>query len=197
MKKRVLAVAVLTILVLSLFAVPTVASVSNYTAVGFRYIGDVFHEKEVNLPDGRTYFQVRGKGEVGGTQSVRDNVGRDGMNIYIQNHFFGTTALDAGANEHVRIISDIELAETLLQTGVEMNPGESGYIRQFASLNETSRGGYQKTQNYFGNTGGTTRRIHEVGRYMNDRMEVVGYAEVWEITSVTTGDGKGGFWRGN
>ncbi len=197
MKKRVLAVAVLTIFIISVFAVPTVASIRNYTAVGFRYIGDIFHEKEVNVPAGSTYFLITGKGEVGGTQVVRDNVDIDGMNIYIQNHFFGTTALDAAANEHVRIISDIELDQALLQTGVEMDPGESGYIRQFAGYSADSDGSYLKTHNYFGNTGGTTRRIHEVGLYMSDHMEVVGYAEVWEMTSVTSGNGKGGFWKGN
>ncbi len=197
MKKRVLAVAVLTILVLSVFAAPTLASIRNYTAVGFRYIGDVFHEKEVNVPVGSTYFLVTGKGEVGGTQVVLDNVDIDGTNVYIENYFFGTTALDAAANEHVRIISDIELDQALLQTGVEMDPGESGYIRQSAGYSVGSDGSYLKTRNYFGNTGGITRRIHEVGRYMQDRMEVIGYAEVWEITEVTSGNGKGGFWKGN
>ncbi len=195
MKKRVLAVAVLTIIVLSLYAMPAIASVRNYTAVGFRYIGEVFHEKEVSVPGGSTYFQVRGKGEIGGSQVVFDGVGAGGEHVYIQNHFFGTTALDATEDELVRLLSNIILREAEILTGVEMNPGESGYIRQFASSSMTGDGSHLKTTNIFGNTGGTTRRVKEYGAYMSDEMEVIGYAEVWEITELSTGTTKGGFWR--
>ncbi len=196
MKKRVLAVAVLTILVLSLFAAQTIASVHEYTATGFRYIGYVFHEKEINVPDGSISFLVRGKGEVSGNHLVSASQAVYGgqNNVYLSAYFFGTTALDAAPNELMRITSSVELREATLQTGVEMDPGESGYIRQTAASSTGPEGSYLKTSNYFGNTGGTTRRVNEVTGFMTDRMEVVGYAQVWEVTTRRSGTAKTGFW---
>ncbi len=202
MRKRVLVAAVLTILALLVFAVPTLAFVSDYTAVGFRYIGDVFHEKKVNFPGGTTYFQIRGKGEASGTQSVSYSVTSavygGSTDVYINNNFFATTALDAAPDELMRVLSEIDFTgRATVQTGIEMNPGESGYIRQSAASSVGTDGEYLKISNHFGNTGGTTRRVAEVGRFMTDRMEVVGYAEVWEVTTRQSGTAKAGFWSVN
>ncbi len=200
MSKRVAVTIVLTILFLSFLVIPALASNYSSTSVGFRYIGDIFHEKEVKVPGGTIQFQVRGMGEASGTHSVSasEAVYGSGLQdiIYMSASLTGTTAMDAPPDKYLRMISEVYLRNenVTLQAGVEMNPGESGYIRQSAASSDGPAGDYFKTTNHFGNTGGTTRRVNEVEGYMTDRMEVVGYADVWEITERSSGNAKTGFW---
>ncbi len=202
MSKRVIITIALTIMFLSFLVIPALASHEESTSVGFRYIGDIFHEKEVKVPGGSIQFQVRGLGEVSGTHSVRSSAAEavygSGMQnkVYMSASMTGTTAMDAAPDQHVRLISEIYLRndDVTLQTGMEMDPGESGYIRQSAASSHGPDGDYFKTTNHFGNTGGTTRRVNEVEGYMSDRMEVVGYAAVWEVTEYSRGNAKTGFW---
>lgn len=199
MSKRVAITIVLTLLFLSILVIPALANYSS-TSVGFRYIGDIFHEKEVKVPGGTIQFQVRGMGEASGTHSVSASEAVYGSGeqdiIYMSASLTGTTAMDAPPDKYLRMISEMYLRSenVTLQAGVEMNPGESGYIRQSAASSEGPDGDYFKTTNHFGNTGGTTRRVNEVDGYMTDRMEVVGYADVWEITERSSGNAKSGFW---
>jgi len=200
MSKRVVITIVLTILFLSFLVIPALASDYSSTSVGFRYIGDIFHEKEVKVPGGSIQFQVRGMGEASGTHSVSTSEAVYGSElqdiIYMSASFTGTTAMDAPPDKYLRMISEVYLRNenVTLQAGVEMNPGESGYIRQSAASSQGPEGDYFKTSNHFGNTGGTTRRVNDVDGYMTDRMEVVGYADVWEITERSSGNAKSGFW---
>ncbi len=202
MKKRVLFAAAMTALVLLVFAIPALAAVSQYTAVGFKYIGDVFHEKEVTFSGGSINFQVSGVGDVSGNHSVRTSASAavyEGDPAYetvnLAARFEGTTALDAAEGEYMRILSTVDLRNrALVQTGVEMNPGESGYIRQWASSTTGSDGDYLKVTNHFGNTGGTTKRNTEVKGFMTDTMRVDGYAEVWETTTRRSGTARTGFY---
>jgi len=200
MSKRVVITIVLTILFLSFLVIPALASDYSSTSVGFRYIGDIFHEKEVKVPGGSIQFQVRGMGEASGTHSVSTSEAVYGSElqdiIYMSASFTGTTAMDAPPDKYLRMISEVYLRNenVTLQAGVEMNPGESGYIRQSAASSQGPDGDYFKTTNHFGNTGGTTRRVNDVDGYMTDRMEVVGYADVWEITERSSGNAKSGFW---
>ena len=202
MSKRVIITIAITTLFLSFLVLPALASDYSSTSVGFRYIGDIFHEKEVKVAGGTIQFQVRGMGEVSGTHSVQTSAAEAVYGLGTQNktylsaHMTGTTAMDAPPGEYLRLISEVYLRndDVTLQTGMEMDPGESGYIRQSAASSHGPDGDYFKTTNHFGNTGGTTRRVNEVEGYMSDRMEVVGYAEVWEITERSSGNAKTGFW---
>ncbi len=201
MKQRVLYAVALIILIVVAITAPAFAATSQYTGTGFKYIGDIFHEKEVRIPGGNFNFQISGKGEVSGFHSVRSSTaaavyGSESLtNGYLFAYFQGTTAMDAAPNEHVRLLSEIDFTNrATLQTGVEMNPGESGYIRQWAASSSGSNGQYVKTNNYFGNTGGITKRNNEVNGFIDDSMRVDGYAEVWEVTEVQSGDAKAGFW---
>ena len=200
MDKRVLSAVLLTLFILLVFALPAVAQVYNYTATGFRYIGDVFHEKEIDVPGGGINSQVSGKGEVSGSHFVGSSTAaavygvQPRTKVHMTANFYGTTAMDAADDEHMRIITEMSLRDAKLQTGVEMDPGESGYIRQSAYSSSSPDGRYLKTSNYFGNTGGTTRRVNEVSGFMTDRMEVVGYAYVYETTRLRSGTERTGFW---
>ncbi len=205
MKKRVLIAVALTVLVLMIFAMPALAAIYRSTYVGFSYVGDIFHEKVVTLPrGGSNLFQVTGRGEASGSHSVssREAVyGGGGSNsFYLSTRLSGTTALDAAQDEHVRLISEIYMGagqNNYVQTGVEMDPGESGYIRQMATHTTGSHGEYMKVSNHFGNTGGITRRVTEVEGHMSDRMEVIGSAQVWETTRKSSGTARSGFWGSN
>lgn len=202
MSKKIIITVALILLFLTFLVIPALAADESRTSVGFRYIGDIFHEKEVKVHGGTIQFQVRGLGEVGGSHSVRTSAAEAVYDSGIQNILYmaanmtGRTAMDAAPDEHVRMISEIYLRNenVTLQTGMEMDPGESGYIRQSAASSDGADGDYFKTTNNFGNTGGTTRRVNEVEGYMTDRMEVVGYADVWEVTERRSGNAKTGFW---
>jgi len=202
MDKRIIVTFVLTVLLLSLLVLPALASEYSSTSVGFRYIGDIFHEKEVKVSGGSINFHISGMGEVGGTHTVNTSAAEAVYGPGFQNKLYmtasmtGTTAMDAPPDKYLRLLSSVYLRNdnVTLQTGVEMNPGESGYMRQSAASSHGPDGDYFKTTNHFGNTGGTTRRVNEVEGYMSDRMEVVGYAEVWEITERSSGNAKTGFW---
>lgn len=201
MKKRVFFAVILTVIFILVFTIPALAAVYKYTGTSFWYLGDVFHEKEIDFTGGSIDFQVMGRGEVSGShhthtstaEKVYGKIPQTILNLSVS--FYGTTALDAAENELMRIISEIELGNrAAVQTGVEMNPGESGYIKQSVASSSGSDGDYLKFTNQFGNTGGTTKRILEVGNFVNERMSVVGSAEVWESTKQRSGNAKTGFW---
>ncbi len=201
MKKRVFFAVILTVLFILVFTLPALAAVYKFTGTSFRYIGDVFHEKEIDFTGGGISFQVMGRGEVSGTHYVHTSAAaevygkRSQKLVNLSASFHGTTALDAAENEQMRIISEIDLGDrALILTGVEMNPGESGYIKQSAASSVGSEGDYFKVTNQFGNTGGTTKRVLEVGNFVTERMSVEGSAEVWESTTKRSGTAITGFW---
>ncbi len=201
MNKRVVITVILVFLFVLVLVVPALATdEERHTSVGFRFIGDIFHDRTVTVPGGSIQYVVSGMGEVGGSHTVRSSAaravyGEERTTIYLSTFMTGTTAIDAPPDKHVRMISEIKLLGGVeLLTGVEMDPGESGYIRQSAAASSSQRGNYFKTTNHFGNTGGTTRRVNEVPGYIEDRMEVVGYANVWETTERRVGNERSGFW---
>lgn len=109
--------------------------------------------------------------------------------------FTGTTDPNASEDDKLIMLTSIELYNRAkLNTGVEMDPGETGYIRQDIASNSTPEGDYLKINNRFGNTGGTTKREIEVKGFMNEIMRVDGSAEVWESTRVRNGGARTGFW---
>ncbi len=195
-------------LVLFIFSIPAIAAVYRYSGTYFRYVGDIFHERTIEFDGGSAGFQVSGEGSVSGSQEVttvryEDMYGPATDLVYssaahLTLNLYGTTAANAPADKKLRLISGLEVniaAKTDVVTGVEMDPGESGYIRQTVSTSAGAGGEYLNVTNNFGNTGGTTRRNMEVDGFINDTMTVVGYADVWETTTVRDGDAKSGWWN--
>ena len=178
----------------------------RYNSTYFRFIGDIFYERTLNFQfhGGSAYFSVEGKGEVSGIITSQEKEFRRSpaasvyritalnLNAYIK----GTTALDAMENEKLLIMSVIELPVHNLEmaTGVQMNPGETGFINHDIVSSNSSEGKYLRMYNHFGNTGGTTKRILEIPGYLEEKMRVDGYAEVWDFTEMYDGEHRSGFW---
>ncbi|MFU8795606.1 MAG: hypothetical protein ACNA7Z_09555, partial [Dethiobacteria bacterium] len=204
LKRRVLITVTLTLLVLFFLSIPALAAVYRYTGTHFRYIGDIFHEKVVDFDNGRAGFQVSGEGSVSGSHQVTtvryddapvDGVYREAAELAL--YLYGTTSPNAAADKKLRMISGLQVnisAKTDVVTGVEMDPGESGYIKQTVSTSSSPDGEYMQVNNNFGNTGGTTVREMEVKGFISDNMRVEGYAEVWETTTVRDGKASAGWW---
>ncbi|MDY6827658.1 MAG: hypothetical protein SVV67_10960 [Bacillota bacterium] len=100
------------------------------------------------------------------------------------------------AKKNVRLISLISLPghNAKSNVGVEMDPGESGSIKQEVYSAEGPDGKYLEMNNRFSNTGGVTKRELVVDGFINEKMRVDGYAEVWDSTEVRSGSMKTGFW---
>jgi hypothetical protein len=215
-KKKLFINAIVTILVLLIFAGPALAIMPSpkddvnkyrYSSMHFRYIGDIFHERTVNfeLHGGSAFFLIEGKGSASGSHYITEveyKKRHAAAEVYritalsLQSYMTGTTALDAAEDEKLLIMSVIKLPKqgVEMSTGVEMNPGETGFISHDIISSQSSQGSYLKMTNHFGNTGGTTKRILEIPGYLKDQMRVDGYAEVWDTTEMRDGKHKSGFW---
>ncbi len=196
MKKRLIIAVALTFLLVMVMSVPALASYYWFSGTSFRYIGDIFHEREFEFFGGKGIFQIMGEGMVTGSHDVSAVEEVYSGTTNIEAYFTGYTFTDASPDKFVRILStiDSQAARTTNNVGVEMGRGEEGYIRQTFDHNQTEDGNYMKLTNRFGNTGGTTKRQMEVGRFVTDRMRVDGYAEVWDTTVVRRGNAKTGWW---
>ncbi len=118
------------------------------------------------------------------------------------NEFFDELVLDiiesySEAKKNVRLLSsntiDMKAGQARSRVGVDMDPGESGYIRQTI---ETSTGSqeYLRIRSSFENTGGTTKRELTIPEFFDERLHVEGYARVWERSTVREGNAKTGWW---
>ena len=269
MKNKIVILVTLVLIILYMISVPVLAESYKYTGTGFRYIGDIFHEKEFKFNGGSGYFQVIGYGFVSGSHDVHTSAASavygetTEKKVNIDMYFRGTTdpnyglraarlerellanvenrrlqalvALDrrfqntptmtseeyyneaieidrhydemrkgiiaaySRTKDNVRIISNLNLNSTspsaAMNTGVDMDPGETGYIRQSVAAITNSDGSHLRIDNHYGNTGGTTKRDMEVTGFLSERMHVEGYAEVWESTQVRSGTARTGFWN--
>jgi hypothetical protein len=210
-KKKFLLTAIVTLLIMLIFAMPVLAAVSNYrySSMHFRYIGDIFHQRTIDfmIEGGGAFFSVEGKGSASGSHYVTEveyqkrNPAEEVYRITalnLQAYLTGTTALDAAEEEKLLIMSVINLADrgfdVEMSTGVQMDPGETGFINHDIVSSQSSEGKYLKMTNHFGNTGGTTKRILEIPGYLKDQMRVDGYAEVWDTTEMYDGKHRSGFW---
>jgi len=207
--KRLFITAIVTIMVLLILAMPAMAEVNRYrySSMHFRYIGDIFHERTIDfeLHGGGAYFSIEGKGSASGSHyatEVEYKKRNPAAEVYritalsLEAYMTGTTALDAAEDEKMLIMSVIKLPKqgVEMSTGVEMDPGETGFISHDILSSQSSYGNYLKMTNHFGNTGGTTKRILEIPGYLKDQMRVDGYAEVWDTTEMRDGKHKSGFW---
>jgi len=112
------------------------------------------------------------------------------------------------AKKNVRLQSAIgalnDGIKVSLSMGVEMKPGQSGYIEQRIVTDKTKKGEYFRYTNHMGNTGGTTEKEvefkvdwpgnDEPTNLMTERLRVEGFAEISEFTEITIGKPRDGSW---
>lgn len=282
-RKVIIGIALILVMILAL-SLPAAADEYKRTSTGFRYIGEIFHEKQINYHHGSGSFYIRGYGEVSGSHDVHtvkygkaetrtpqtDDNDEDNdsglmvvpdskvnLSMYIRGRTDPAAASDqilrmeeqalaeverereqaiqnlntrrvqedmdgatyqaemrrlqdhydelvkgiidaySEAKRNVRILSSnkINLArnEATVRVGVDMNPGEEGYIRQsIASVSGSEE--YLRIRSDFENTGGTTKRQLEVDGFINETMRVDGYARVYESSEVREGRTRTGWW---
>ncbi len=270
-KKAIIGIALTLILILAL-SLPAAADEYKRTSTGFRYIGDIFHQKEIEYHRGSGSFYVRGFGEASGSHDVhsvqyRDGRRRDGTftrtedKVNISMYMRGRTDPNAAsadilrmeeealaqverdreqaiqalnveraaedmdgatyysrmrslqdyyddrvqgiidayseAKRNVRILSsnsiNLPRNEATVRVGVDMDPGEEGYIRQSIAAASGSEE-YLRIRSDFENTGGTTKRQLDVDGFISETMRVDGYARVYESSEVREGKAKTGWW---
>jgi len=85
--------------------------------------------------------------------------------------------------------------ETNLTSGVNMDPGETGYIKQNVAANRDQDGEYMRLRNEVENTGGVTINDLEIGDYLNESLRVEGYAKVRQSATVDSGGARTGWWN--
>ena len=210
MKIRVVLTVLCTLALLISFTVPAFASGYRYTSTSFRFIGDILYQRIVETGEGSDKFSilVTGEGDVRGRQQIEISrspvdvvYGKDSYDvIQMATYLAGTTSPTATADKKLRMISEIDLRQahrSLLQTGVEMDPGETGYIDQNVTSSVSPGEGNQflNIDNRFGNTGGSTRKNLEVTGFVSEQLRVDGYAEVTERVTIRQGKPKSGWWN--
>ncbi len=194
----------MTLLALIVIAMPALASLQKYTSTDFRYIGDVLHSREVQFQSGRVTYSATGEGMAKGYHDVKTSAGSAVYTVYgtawqekmhHRTDISGLTATDASADKKMRLINIVGATGASINTGVEMDRGESGFIKQGFYTSAGHEGAYVESQSHFGNTGGRTRRDFHIDGFISDRLDVQGYSEVWERTTLTDGSGvKTGWW---
>ncbi len=260
MKKKLIIGIALTVAFMFILALPVTAADYKHTRTSFRYIGDIFHEKDIEYFGGTGTFFVQGFGEASGSHhahTVRypdgdskinvnmnmrgqtdadyaEIIAREGADIlaHVQerreqaiaalnarketspgmtgeeyaaelreiNAYFDELVAEiiesySEAKKNVRILSSNTLRDNraAVRVGVDMDPGESGFIRQrVASYSGSDR--YLNIRSHFENTGGTTKRDLSIDGFVSERMHVEGYAKVWESSTVQEGNTKTGWW---
>ncbi len=283
MQRKAIIGLALTLVIIFAISLPVFGAEYKRTSTGFRYIGEIFHQKEINYHMGSGSFFIRGFGEVSGSHDVHtvkygdveviipqtdddeDNENRfttiKDSKVNISMYIRGRTDPAAGSPEilrmeeqalaeverereqaiqnlnarriqedmdgasfqaemrrlqnyydeivqgiidayseakrNVRILSsnniNLPRNEALVRVGVDMDPGEEGYIRQTIAARSGSEE-YLRIRSDFENTGGTTKRQLEVDGFINETMRVDGYARVFESSEVREGRAKTGWW---
>ena len=243
----------------------------RYSGTVFWYEGQFLHEKDVRLPymDGRTSFDLEGRGEVRGSQRIHSSstypaLGECSHRASVETFLWGRTADDATAlnlqaaedealeharaqrqaeidalndffkaeermtaeeyqnrlddikefydeligtikmeydevKDNVKITSSVNVLvdnETSLLSGINMNPGETGYIKQNVYANRDQDGEYLRLNNEVSNTGGVTINDLEIDGYVNESLRVEGSAEVRQSARLDDGGARTGWWQG-
>ncbi len=258
-KKLIISIA-LTATLLLISASHITAADYKHTTTNFRYIGDIFHEKEIDYFGGSGSLYVLGFGQASGSHHAHtvqypDGESKVNISMYMRgqtdaqyaaimarreaeilahvkarreqaiaelnerkkvtpgmtgeqyadelraiNNYFDQLVAEiiesySEAKKNVRILTSTVLSNynTGVRIGIDMDPGESGFIRQtIASYSGSER--YLFINNYFENTGGTTKHSMNIDGFINERIHVEGYAKVWNRSTVQEGDAKTGWW---
>ncbi|MBW6464112.1 MAG: hypothetical protein K0B84_08000 [Firmicutes bacterium] len=171
--------------------------ISRYTN-SFYYGGNVNHEHQYNFYNGMAGLIAAGRGELGGTHegwSVRPRKGFEGYSIAnnIQN-YVASTANNALPGQYMRIVGGFSLRNSHgAQSGVEMAPGATGYVKDTVSVSRGD-GGYFEHSNHSGTDDGRLRVQSSIEDTSSTSVDVVGFSMYHEKTVIDGGGPKTGWW---
>jgi len=256
-RKLAISITLIVILIIT-FTIQVTAAEYKHTTTSFRYIGDIFHEKEMSYYGGSGSFYVHGFGEASGTHDAHTVLFPDGdSTINVRVNMRGKTDADYArtiaqreaevlahvkarreeaiarlnelkkatpgmtgeeyaaemrainayfdelvaeiiesyqeAKKNIRILNETILNDASVRIGLDMDPGESGFINHsVASYQGSDR--YLRIDSFFENTGGATKRSLRVDGFIRESMHVEGYAKVWESSTLQDGRETTGWW---
>lgn len=200
MKRNVIAIILFATVFIMIFALPAMATLYRQSDTSFRYIGKILQEREISFDGGLIRFKVSGEGIAYGYHDARESSAERVYDVtpdsktHLRTAISGFTATDAGVDDLVRLMSGIWLPGAYAINGLEMNPGEEGSMKHESYSSIVPEGKYVDMQSSFKNTGGKTRRELEIDGFLKDKIDVIGYADVWERTVVSDGGKMTGWW---
>ena len=170
------------------------AVISRFTNI-FYYAGDVEHEHQYNFYRGMAGLVAAGRGTLGGThQGWSVKPGSDSnLTPYASNmqSYFASTAQNALPGQYMRIVGGFNMPNShSVQSGVEPNPGETGYVKDTMSVNR----GYFEHSNSTGTSDGKTRVSSSIKDTSSTNVSVEGFSMYYEKTSIDEGGPKTGWW---
>lgn len=103
------------------------------------------------------------------------------------------------SKQDMRIESKVVANDSSVYAGIQMNPGETGYIKKSAaSKNVPGVGEYVRVDSHIKNTGGITAKSTDYSTggttFIEENLLVIGYADLWESTRMQKGNVKTGWW---
>lgn len=170
------------------------AVISRFTNI-FYYSGDVEHEHSYSINRGMAGLIAAGRGTLGGTHQGWSVEPRRDSNLTpyassIQN-YFASTAQNALPGQYMRIVGGFSIPNShSVQSGVELNPGGSGYVNDTMSVSS----GYFEHSNSTGSSDGKTRVSSSIEDTSSTNVSVEGFSMYYEKTSIDGGGPKTGWW---
>ena len=120
------------------------------------------------------------------------------INDYYDNLINRIYAEFSDSKQNMRIESKVVANDSEIYAGIEMNPGETGYIKKNVASTKTSEGEYLRANSHIKNTGGITRKSTDYASggttFIEENVLIIGYADLWESTKMQRGNAKTGFW---
>ncbi len=102
------------------------------------------------------------------------------------------------SKKNMRIESKVIANDSETYAGIEMNPGETGYIKKSVASKKTADGEFLRVNSHIKNTGGITRKSSDYASggttFIEENLLVIGYADLWESTRMQRGNVKTGWW---
>lgn len=170
------------------------AVISRFANI-FSYAGDVEHEHSYSIYRGMAGLVAAGRGTLGGTHQGWSVEPRRDSNLTpyassIQS-YHASTAQNALPGQYMRIVGGFSIPNShSVQSGVEPNPGGSGYVNDTMSISS----GYFEHSNSTGSSDGKTRVSSSIEDTSSANVTVEGFSMYYEKTSIE-GDGpKTGWW---
>lgn len=156
-------------MVFFVFSMPTGAVEYMHTRTGFRYIGDFFHEKEIEYFGGSGGFQVRGFGETHGSHNVHTVRYPDGdSKVNVRLYFRGST--------------DPDYAETIAREEEQLLAHVKARREQaIADLNRQKRNSPMSGEDYYD-------AMMEINRYFDNLVSeiIASYSEAKKNVLIQT-----------
>ncbi len=166
----------------------------------FDYAGVIEHEHKFSFTSGMAALFSEGRGELGGTHQAWSTASKTTSPVrrstaHSTATYFTRTAANALPGQYMTMISGSRASNDHdAQSGVRPNPGATGYIREtVSSSSEAGKGTYLEHSSNVGTSSGTTR-MENTTDVSSSKVNVEGYAEVYESVVIDNGGPKTGWW---